>query len=145
MRSVNGFMLMFTVAFLAVCAGCGGKEELKQEQVQEQNTETLGSASLERKSAFAVAVAHACAKFDGLDGDDVKIAVTTNETRCVITVSATKMDRREFQKALSVAVTNLALDYPGLGFMLNEDNTWQILMPDEVRIPISGGFGIDGK
>ena len=135
MRSVRDFMLMFTVALLAVCAGCGDKE---QAQEQARELEALGGAQLERKVA-------ACARFDGLDGDNVKFAVTTNETRCVLTVSAAKTDRREFRKALSVAVTNLALDYPGLGFMLNEDGTWQILMPDDVRIPVSGGFGIDGK
>ena len=133
---------MFAVALLAVCAGCGDKE---QGQAQEQKTEALGGVSLERKSAFAVSVAQACAKFDGLDGDDVKFEITTNETRCVLTVSAAKMNRRDFQKALSVAVTNLALDYPGLGFMRNEDDTWQILMPDDVRIPVLGGYGIDGK
>ena len=138
MRSVRDFMLMFTVALLAVCAGCGAKEQARE-------LEALGGASLERKAAFASAVARACARFDGLDGDNVTFAVTTNETRCVLTVSASKTDRREFRKALSVAVTNLALDYPGLGFMLNEDGTWQILMPDDVRIPVSGGFGIDGK
>ena len=142
MRSVSDFMLMFTVALLAVCAGCGDKE---QAQEQARELEALGGAPLERKVAFASAVAQACARFDGLDGDNVKFAVTTNETRCVLTVSAAKTDRREFRKALSVAVTNLALDYPGLGFMLNEDGTWQILMPDDVRIPVSGGFGIDGK
>ena len=146
MRFVHGFMLVFTVAFLAVCAGCGDKEQA-QEPAQEpaRELEALGGAPLERKSAFAEAVARACARFDGLDGDDVKFSVTTNETRCVLNVSAAKMDWREFQKALSVAVTNLALDYPGLGFMRNEDGTWQILMPDDVRIPVSGGFGIDGK
>lgn len=142
MKSVHGFMLVFAVALLAVCAGCGDKEQAKEPA---RELETLGSAPLERKSAFAVAVARACAKFDGLDVDDVKFAVTTNETRCVLTVSATKMDRREFKQALSVAVTNLALDYPGLGYMRNDDNTWQILMPDDVRIPVSGGFGIDEK
>ena len=48
--------------------------------------------------------------------------------------------------ALSVALTNLSLEYPGLGFMQNDDgNTWKILMPDDIRIPVSGGFGIDEK
>ena len=142
MKSVHGFMLVFAVALLAVCAGCGDKEQAKEPA---RELETLGSAPLERKSAFAVAVARACARFDGLDGADVKFEVTTNETRCVLTVSAATINRREFGKALSVAVTNLALDYPGIGFMLNEGNTWQILMPDDVQIPVSGGFGIDEK
>lgn len=142
MRITYGTLLMLAVALLVVCAGCGGKEQVQE---QARPLEALEGAPLERKSAFAAAVARACARFDGLDGDDVKFEVTTNETRCVLTVSAPKMNRRELQQALSVAVTNLSLEYPGLGFMLNEDGTWQILMPDNVRIPVSGGFGIDEK
>ena len=146
MRIACGFPLMFAVALLAVCAGCGGNEqEQAQKQTQDLKSGTLGVAPLERKSAFAVAIASACKKFDGLDVDDVKFEIATNGTRCVLTMSGEKMNRRNLQKALSVAVTNLALEYPGLGFMRNEDNTWQILMPDDIRIPASGGFGIDEK
>lgn len=144
MRIACGFLLVFAVALLAVCSGCGSKEQ-EQAQGQERKMEELGGASLERKSAFAASVAHACKRFDGLDGDDVKFEITTNETRCVLTVSGPKMDRRALQQALSVALTNLSLDYPGLGFMRNEDNTWQVLMPDDIRIPVSGGFGLEEK
>ena len=142
MRIADGFLLMSAVALLAVCAGCGDKE---QAQGQEREMELLGGASLERKSAFAVAVAHACKRFDGLDGDDVKFQVTTNDARCALAVSGAKMERRALRQALSVAITNLSLEYPGLGFMRNEDETWQILMPDDIRIPVSGGFGMDAK
>ena len=144
MRIADGFLLMSAVALLAFCAGCGDKEQT-QAQAQEREMEALGGTSLERKSAFAVAVAHACKTFDGLDGDDVKFEVTTNDARCALAVSGAKMDRRALQQALSVAITNLSLEYPGLGFMRNEDNTWQILMPDDIRIPVSGGFGMDAK
>lgn len=134
--------LMFVIAVLAVCAGCGSGE---QEQAQKRKMEELGGAPLERKSAFAVAVERACRRFDGLDGEDVKFQVVTNETRCALAVSGAKQSRRSLQRALSVAITNLSLEYPGLGFMRNEDDTWQILMPDDIRIPVSGGFGIDEK
>lgn len=146
MRIACGFLSVFAVALLAVCAGCGNKEqEQEQAQGQERKMEELGGALLERKSAFAASVARACKRFEGLDGDDVKFEITTNEMRCALTVSGPKMDRRALQQALSVALTNLSLDYPGLGFMRNEDNTWQILMPDDIRIPASGGFGMDAK
>ena len=142
MRIACCFSLMFAVALLAVCAGCGGKE---QGQAPERKMAALGGASLERKSAFAAAVMHACKRFDGLDGADVNFQLMTNETRCTLAVSAAKMDRRALQRALSVAITTLSLEYPGLGFMRNEDNTWQVLMPDNIRIPVSGGFGIEEK
>ena len=137
-RTVLGLLLMSAVALFAVCAGYGGKE-------QARNSEALGGATLARKTEFASAVAHACARFDGLDGDDVKFEVMTNASRCVLTVSAAKQDPRALQQPLSVAITNLSLDYPGLGFMLNENGTWQVLMPDDIRIPVTGGFGLDGK
>ena len=129
---------MFAVAVLAVCVGYGGKEQARK-------SASLGEASLARKSEFASAVARACARFDGLDGDDVKFEITTNASRCVLTVSGSKMPPPALLQPLSVALTNLSLDYPGLGFMLNENGTWQILMPDDIRIPVTGGFGLDGK
>ena len=48
-------------------------------------------------------------------------------------------------RALSVAITNLSLEYPGLGFMMDDGGTWRVLMPDDVQIPVSGGFGIGGE
>ena len=129
---------MSAVALFAVCAGYGGKEQARK-------SEALGGATLARKSEFASAVARACVRFDGLDGDDVKFEITTNASRCVLTVSAAKMPPSALQQPLSVALTNLALDYPGLGFMQNANGTWQILMPDDIRIPVTGGFGLDGK
>lgn len=136
MRIVHAFLLTLAVTLLAVCAGCGGEE---------RKSEKLGEASLERKSAFAAAVAQACMRFDGLGGDDVKFEITTNASRCALTVNWAKIDRRALQRALSVALTNLSLEYPGLGFMRNDDGTWQILMPDDILIPVTGGFGLDAK
>ena len=131
-------ILMFA-ALLALLAGCGG-------QGRERELMALREATVERKAEFAGAVVRACAGFEGLDGDDVKFEIVTNATDCTITVNGGKEKPPVFQEALSVALTNLSLEYPGLGFMQNDDgNTWKILMPDDVRIPVSGGFGIGGK
>ena len=131
-------ILMFA-ALLALLAGCGG-------QGHERELMALREATVERKAEFAGAVVRACAGFEGLDGDDVKFEIVTNATDCSITVDGGKMKPPIFQEALSVALTNLSLEYPGLGFMQNDDgNTWKILMPDDLRIPVSGGFGIDEK
>ena len=131
-------ILMFA-ALLALLAGCGG-------QGHERELMALREATVERKAEFAGAVVRACAGFEGLDGDDVKFEIVTNATDCSITVDGGKMKPPMFQEALSVALTNLSLEYPGLGFMQNDDgNTWKILMPDDIRIPVSGGFGIGEK
>ena len=131
-------ILMFA-ALLALLAGCGG-------QGRERELMALREATVERKAEFAGAVVRACAGFEGLDGDDVKFEIVTNATECSITVDGGKMKPPIFQEALSVALTNLSLEYPGLGFMQNDDgNTWKILMPDDLRIPVSGGFGIGEK
>lgn len=133
------YILMFAATLLAFLSGCGGQET-------ERKLMALREATLERKAEFAGAVARACAGFDGLDGDDVKFEIVTNTTDCSITVSGGKVKPPEFQEALSVALTNLSLEYPGLGFMLSDDgNTWKILLPGDIRIPVSGGFGIGGK
>lgn len=131
--------ILVFAALLALLAGCGG-------QGRERELMALREAPLERKAEFAGAVVRACAGFEGLDGDDVKFEIVTNATDCSITVDGGKMKPPIFQEALSVALTNLSLEYPGLGFMQNDDgNTWKILMPDDLRIPVSGGFGIDEK
>ena len=131
--------ILVFAALLALLAGCGG-------QGRERELMALREAPLERKAEFAGAVVRACAGFEGLDGDDVKFEIVTNATDCSITVDGGKMKPPMFQEALSVALTNLSLEYPGLGFMQNDDgNTWKILMPDDIRIPVSGGFGIDEK
>ena len=131
-------ILMFA-ALLALLAGCGG-------QGRERELMALREATVERKAEFAGAVVRACAGFEGLDGDDVKFEIVTNATGCSITVDGGKMKPPMFQEALSVALTNLSLEYPGLGFMQDDDgNTWKILMPDDIRIPVSGGFGIGEK
>ena len=105
----------------------------------------LGEAAPERRADFARAVARACAGYDGLDGTNVVFGVSTNASGCSVTVVCDKMSRTAFQSALSVAVTNLALEYPGLGFMMDDSGTWKILMPDDIQIPVSGGFGIGGE
>ena len=131
-------ILMFA-ALLALLAGCGG-------QGRERELMALREATVERKAEFAGAVVRACAGFEGLDGDDVKFEIVTNATGCSSTVDGGKMKPPMFQEAISVALTNLSLEYPGLGFMQNDDgNTWKILMPDDIRIPVSGGFGIGEK
>ena len=127
---------MFVMALLGVLAGCGGSE---------RSSIALGEAPLERKAAFAAAVVRACAGYEGLGGPDVKFEVTTNASGCAITVSSDKKKPQALQEPLSVALTNLSMEYPGLGFMLDDDKGWIILMPDDIKIPEVGAFGIGSE
>ena len=120
-------------AFIALFHGCGDQARVLVR---------LGEAMPERRAGFADAVMRACARYDGLDGTNVVFGVSTNDAGCSVSVSCGNMSRAALQGALSVAVTNLALEYPGIGFMMDDDGTWKILMPDDIRIPVSGGFGI---
>ena len=131
---------MFAASALAFLAGCGSQERGRKLMA-------LREATLERKAEFADAVVRACAAFEELDGDGVKFEiVTTNATECYVTVRGENVKPPELQEALSVALTNLSLEYSGLGFMQNDDGaTWKIIMPDDIRIPVSGEFGIGGK
>ena len=139
MRLVHGLTLMFVASALAFLAGCGNQERGRKLMA-------LREAPSERKAEFADAVVRACAAFEGLDDDNVKFEIVTNATDFSVTVRGDKVKPPEIQEALSVALTNLSLEYPGLGFMQNDDGaTWKILMPDDIRIPVSGGFGIGGK
>ena len=126
-------LIVCMLAAIALLQGCGdsGRALVK-----------LGDAAPERRAEFATAVARACAGYDGLDGTNVIFGISTNSAGCFATVACGGMSRAALQRALSVAVTNLALEYPGLGFMMDDDGTWKILMPDDVKIPVSGGFGI---
>jgi hypothetical protein len=122
-------------AVLAILQGCGESAVAKV---------ALREATPERQAEFADAVARSCAKFDGLDGSDVKFSVATNAAGCSVTVACDKMSPAALKRVLSVAVTNLALEYPGLRFRMDDDGTWRILLSGEILIPATGGFGIGG-
>ena len=139
MGLAHGLTLMFAASALAFLAGCGSQERGRELMA-------LREATSERKAEFAGAVVRACAAFEGLADDNVKFEIVTNATDFSVTVRSDNVKPPEIQEALSVALTNLSLEYPGLGFMQNDDGaTWKILMPDDIRIPMSGGFGIGGK
>lgn len=136
MKVMRVFALMCGMAALAILAGCG---ESQPKRV------ALGEASLERKAEFAAAIVRACAGFDGLDSPAVKFEVATNAAGCAITVGSKDLKPSELMEPLAVALTNLSMEYPGLGFMSNDDGTWNILMPADVKIPMGGKFGIGSE
>ena len=136
MKAMRVFTLVFGMMTLAFLVGCGDSQS---------KLVALGGVPLERKAEFAAAIMRACAGFDGLDAPDVKFEVTTNASDCTITVGSKDLKPDRLLEPLAVAMTNLSMKYPGLGFMSNDDGTWKILMPAEVKIPLDGKFGIGSE
>ncbi len=136
MKSFRFISAASIFAAILVLQGCGEPERA---------TVALSAATPERKAEFAAAVVRACAGFDGLDAPDVKFGISTNAEGCSVTVACSKMNPKALERALSVAVTNLALDYPGIRFMMDDDGTWKVLTPGDIVIPETGGFGIGGE
>ena len=135
MTVARGFILVFG-AMLAVVAGCGGPK---------QETVSFGEAPAARKAEFAVAVAAALKGFEDLDSQGVQIDVSNEGTAPLVIVRGGKLQPAALENALSVALTNMAFKYPGIGFMATGDGGWRILMPDEMEIPASGEFGLGFK
>ena len=131
-------MACIASAILMVVVGCGE---------QESTTVEFGRASAERKAEFASAVVSALKGFEDLDSKGVLIAVSDASLSAVpqVTVRGGDLQPGELGKALGVALTNMSFKYPGIGFMATGDGGWRILMPDEMRIPVAGSFGIGGE
>lgn len=103
---------------------------------------TLGEAETVRREAFVKATAQALKAFEDLDVPSMKIAcVAGSDGRLsVLAKSETRANPEIPEKALAVALTNVALNYPGIGFVAEGDRVWRILFPDTVKIPVSGPF-----
>ena len=136
MKEMRVLTLVFGMAALVILSGCGSSE---------RQLVALGDAPLARKAEFAAAIVRACAGYEGLDVPAVKFEVTTNANDCAITVGSKDLKPTELLQPLAVAVTNLSMEYPGLGFMSNDDGTWKIIMPADVKIPVDGKFGIGSE
>lgn len=133
---MKGTIACVSAAVLMIVAGCGGPE---------QASVGFGEASAARKSQFAAAVAAALKGFEDLDSQGVQIDVSKDGQTPQITVRGGRISPQALEKALRVALTNMSFKYPGIGFMATGDGGWKILMPDEMKIPVSGEFGLVSK
>ena len=102
----------------------------------------FGEASAERKAQFAAAVADAIKSFEDLDSQGVQIAVSNKDSVPQVTVQGGRISPENLKSALSVVLTNMSFKYPGIGFMATGDGGWRILMPNEMKIPRTGEFGL---
>lgn len=102
----------------------------------------LGEADTVRREAFVRATAEAIKSFEELDVPSMKIycSVGPDGKLTVFAKSETRANPEIPEKALALALTNVALGFPGVGFIAEGDRAWRVLFPDEVKIPVSGPF-----
>lgn len=136
--AVGGFSWKRAVAcalLLAAAAGCE-KDAPAVPQV------ALGEAEAVRREAFVRATAEALKSFEELDVPSMKIdcAAGPDGKLTVFAKSETRANPEIPEKALALALTNVALSFPGVGFVAEGDRAWRVLFPDEVKIPVSGPF-----
>ena len=130
-----GKMMVVAALLLAALVGCE-KASPTVPQVM------LGKAETVRREAFVKAMAMALKAFEELDVPSMKIAcvVGSDGRLSILAKSETRANPEIPEKALSVALTNVALNYPGIGFVAEGDRVWRILFPDTVKIPVAGSF-----
>lgn len=134
---MRGTIVCAVVAALMFFTGCGGPEE--------RETVGFGEATTERKAQFVYAVAAALRGFEDLDSLGVQIAVSSNDVPPLVMVRGGRISPAELKNALAVALTNISFRYPGIGFMATGDGGWRILMPGEMKIPVTGEFELEFK
>jgi hypothetical protein len=131
---MKGMRVLMAVAVASgLLAGCG-------EKVADQVA--FGKAPAARQMAFAEAVVAAMKTFEDLDSPKIVMAAAEREGRPVVTVRGEGVSLEEIGRSLSVVVTNFALKYPGVGYQAVDESTWQVLLPDDISIPVEGEFGL---
>ena len=122
----------FVLAMLAV--GCGPDER--------RALIPFGEAAQERRLAFCQMVAKVMKDYDDMYGPHIKVeAESSSNGRPMVMVHCSEIAAAgQVGRAVAVAVTNFSLQYPGIGFMEVDDNTWKIILPDEMKIEEKGPF-----
>ncbi len=119
---------------VALLAGCGKKDE--------PALVGFGEASPARRMEFAQAVIEKLKGNDDLGGSKVIIELKDVDGMPLVTLHGNGVLPRAFEHAISVVLTNVSFKYPGIGFMAIGDGGWKLLMPNDMRIPSEGDFGL---
>lgn len=102
-------------------------------------------AAASRRVEFVESMVKAMRDFDDLYGSRIKIdivdAASGNPTVTVNGLS--DKATADLERPVSVAITNFAMKYPGIGFMFDKDGKWRILIPADMLIPVSGDFNLN--
>ena len=101
-----------------------------------------GIVPTESLEPFAQAVVEKLKGFDDLGSSKVIIQIKDVDGMPLVTLHGNGVLPRAFEHAISVALTNMSFKYPGIGFMAIGDGGWKLLMPNDMRIPAEGDFGL---
>ena len=131
------FAACFVAALALFAAGCGSGE-------RQRPLAMFGEVSTERRMEFCQSVAKVMKGYDDLYGKHIAVAakVESDGKPAVIVRCESAASAKRVEQAVAVAVTNLALRYPGMGFMVVDEQTWRLIFPDEMRIERQGAFDL---
>lgn len=142
MNLPGGLLRWLAVLPLLLAAGCG-------QPTEGPATVPLASADVSRQRAFVQAVASALQSFERLDVPTVRIGADGPADGVpVVTVrDSSNLNPAYCEKAISLAIANVCLAFPGIRFQADGERTWKVLIPDDVLIPSEGpfDFGVLGK
>ncbi len=127
-------LAVWSLMAVALLAGCGKRDE--------PVLVGFGEASPARRMEFAKAVVEKLKGFDDLSGPKVVVAIKDVGGMPLVTLHDSGEFPRAFEHAISVVLTNVSFKYPGIGFMAIGDGGWKLLMPNDMRIPLEGDFGL---
>lgn len=129
--------LASAVLVAVLMAGCDSGD-----RVFDSECTAWSEASVTRRKEFAEAMVAAMRDFDDLYGSRIIIEVIEiSPGNPTVTVRARdKKLTGELERPVSVAVTNFSMKYPGICFMMDENESWRVICPDDMRIPVSGDF-----
>lgn len=131
MRCVAAGLAVVTTLLIGGC-GSEGRDVLVP----------FGSASLERRMEFCKTIVRVMKDYDDLYGSHIKIvAELAADGRPAVTVRSNISDpSKQIENAIAVAITNFALEYPKIGFAVVDENTWRLILPDDMVIEERGSF-----
>ena len=128
-----------SVAVLAGCGRCGDDGSTAGEP---KSLVPLGSVEKSRRAAFVHATIEALKAFEDLDIPSLKFSChpSEEEAEAILVRSESKSDPSGVEKAIGLALANIALKYPGIGFVSEGERTWRILLPGEMSVQAGGAF-----
>ncbi len=127
-------LAVLSLMMASLLAGCGKKDE--------PALVGFGEAPPARRMEFAKAVVEKLKGHDDLGGPKVVIEIKDAGGMPLVTLHDSGEFPRAFEHAISVVLTNVSFKYPGIGFMAIGDGGWKLLMPNDMRIPLEGDFGL---
>lgn len=107
--------------------------------------DTPAPAEPPRRMEFAKAMAKAMKEFEDMCLPDIHVNVVEPEPgKPTVEIKGDDEDATSaLESTVGLVMANFALKYPGLRFMALPDGTWRVLVPDDIKLPASGDFGLE--